>query len=359
MDRLALHLSPQDRLLAITSAGCNVLDYALTGARVVAVDANPRQNHLLALKLAAIRALGFDDFYSLFGNGGTPEGASLYGRTRSLLPERARLYWDRGIRAFDPNAAPGGSFYYSGAAGRFAWGVRFYLERVTRVRHLVERLLNARDLEEQAGLYHEELRPRLLTSRLLRLAETEVALALVGVPQPQRLLVAAHPGGIRGYILEALDRVIALGLLKHNYFWYVYLTGRYLPTHCPEYLREEGFQALKGGLADRVEIRHGTVSDTLAGEAEGFTAFVLLDHMDWMVNAPGPLDEEWHRIFAAARPGARVIFRSGGPDASFLPSWVRRRLVFDAELAGQLHRRDRVGTYSSFHIARIHDGNGH
>ena len=47
LDQEALQLGPHDRVLAITSAGCNVLDYALRGARVVAVDANPRQSHLL------------------------------------------------------------------------------------------------------------------------------------------------------------------------------------------------------------------------------------------------------------------------------------------------------------------------
>src|SRR6185503_8682168 len=63
-DREALDLSPRDRVLVITSAGCNALDYALTGARVVAVDANPRQNHLLELKRAGIRALDFDAFFT-------------------------------------------------------------------------------------------------------------------------------------------------------------------------------------------------------------------------------------------------------------------------------------------------------
>jgi S-adenosylmethionine-diacylglycerol 3-amino-3-carboxypropyl transferase len=48
VDRQALDLKPDDTVLVITSAGCNALDYALTGPqRVHAVDANPRQNALL------------------------------------------------------------------------------------------------------------------------------------------------------------------------------------------------------------------------------------------------------------------------------------------------------------------------
>ena len=65
VDRQALALSPRDRVLVITSAGCNALDYALLGAKVVAVDANPRQNHLLELKRAGIRALDWSAFFEL------------------------------------------------------------------------------------------------------------------------------------------------------------------------------------------------------------------------------------------------------------------------------------------------------
>ena len=58
LDRVALELGPDDNVLVITSAGCNALDYALTGPNhVYAVDMNPRQNALLELKTSAIKNL--------------------------------------------------------------------------------------------------------------------------------------------------------------------------------------------------------------------------------------------------------------------------------------------------------------
>ena len=49
IDRRALALGPDDTLLAISSAGCNVFDYALLGPKqIFAVDANPRQIALLS-----------------------------------------------------------------------------------------------------------------------------------------------------------------------------------------------------------------------------------------------------------------------------------------------------------------------
>ena len=79
LDRAALDLGPGDTVLVLTSAGCNVLDYALCAPRRIhAVDVNPRQNALLALKLAGIRRLDFERFFAMFGRGHLPEVREVY-----------------------------------------------------------------------------------------------------------------------------------------------------------------------------------------------------------------------------------------------------------------------------------------
>src|SRR5215470_17344789 len=97
LDRVALNLGHDDRVVVITSAGCNALDYLLAGAgEVNAVDVNPRQNALLELKVAAVRTLGHADFFDLFGNGYSPFARELYhDAVRARLSPRARHYWDK------------------------------------------------------------------------------------------------------------------------------------------------------------------------------------------------------------------------------------------------------------------------
>jgi S-adenosylmethionine-diacylglycerol 3-amino-3-carboxypropyl transferase len=352
VDRQALRLTPADRVLVITSAGCNALDYALTGARVMAVDANPRQNHLLELKLAGIRRLDFDAFFALFGAGGDRRALDMYGVLRPELSEGAREFWDGEIAAFQPAAARGGSFYYAGTAGLVAYTLRWYIERVAGAAGAVERLLAASTISEQLAIYAADLRERILGEGLLKLVGSAGVLALLGVPDAQRRMLRARPGGVVGYLRERLDYVMALVPLRENYFWSVYLSGRYLPASCPEYLKEANFARLKSGLADNVRLCTATVTECLTREPSGFSAFVLLDHMDWLAGQPRLLEEEWEQIFATAAPGARVIFRSGAPDAAFLPPAVTERLLFEPERARALHLQDRVGTYGSFHIAR-------
>src|SRR5215813_1397630 len=70
IDRQLLKLDGNSRVVMITSAGCNALDYLLDGpAEIHAVDVNFRQNALLELKLAMIRRNHFADFFEMFGIG--------------------------------------------------------------------------------------------------------------------------------------------------------------------------------------------------------------------------------------------------------------------------------------------------
>jgi hypothetical protein len=64
----ALRIGPDDDVLSITSAGCNVLGLLLHQPRsLIAIDLNPTQNALLELKMAGIRQLDHDDFLAFIG----------------------------------------------------------------------------------------------------------------------------------------------------------------------------------------------------------------------------------------------------------------------------------------------------
>jgi S-adenosylmethionine-diacylglycerol 3-amino-3-carboxypropyl transferase len=103
------------------------------------------------------------------------------------------------------------------------------------------------------------------------------------------------------------------------------------------------------------------VTDFLRETEPGITRFVLLDHMDWM--GPRALAEEWEAILSRAAPGARVLCRSALPDVDYLHQitvrWQGRTaylgdlLRFDRARAAELHARDRVHLYGSFHIAHL------
>ena len=369
VDRHALELGSEDTLLVITSAGCNVLDYALTGPRrIYAVDANPRQTALLELKLAGIRRLEYEDFFAIFGHGRHTHFKELYLDTlRETLSPFAQNYWDRNGAWFTGNAK-GGSFYFQGLSGWVAHLFHGYLNMRPGLRDGVIRLLASSSIDEQREIYDARIHPLMWGKRMNWLLSRQFTMNLLGVPHHQRREVEhQHEDGVAGFIRQAIEYVFRNLPLSSNYFWNLYLRGHYTENCCPEYLKEANFQTLKQGLADCIAPHTCTITHFLnhLDEEEKISRFVLLDHMDWMSHPHqrAALTEEWTAIFAHATPGARVIFRSARKQPTYLDEVsipgggsaipLLERLHFHPELADFLQRQDRVHTYAGFHIADV------
>jgi S-adenosylmethionine-diacylglycerol 3-amino-3-carboxypropyl transferase len=367
VDRVVLDIRPTDRMLVITSAGCNVLDYALVGPEQIhAVDANPRQNALLELKLAGIRRLEFQDFFAVFGRGFHPRFERLYRRTlRPELSPFARAFWDKRARWF---GNPRGSFYFHGLSGIVAKTFHTYLNFRPRLAASIADLFETRTLEDQRAVYDTRVCPLIWTPDINWTLSRQLTMSMLGVPHPQRKQVQAqHERGVAGFVRESIEYVFRQLPVWTNYFWMVYVQGRYTENCCPEYLKPDNFAALKGsagrgGLAERISLHTATVSQFLAGNRHQFSKYVLLDHMDWMSSyQPAALAEEWSLVLARARSDARIIFRSAHAAPTYLESLelgpdrsrLRDRLRFHPELTAALQPLDRVHTYAGFHVADL------
>ncbi len=365
LDRAALDLRPHDRVLVITSAGCNALDYLLAGAGAVnAVDVNPIQNSLLELKVAAIRALDHADFFDLFGRGHSRNAAPLYqDKLRSQLSPFAQHYWDRNIRFFLGDGWRS-SFYYRGSSGFLARLALANVQLLHHLRHPIQELLDAENVEQQRDIYYRYIQRRIWTPWVCWLLNRSITLSLVGVPWPQRQQIQTqYRGGVPRFVRDAVEAVVTRLPFRDNYFWRVYLRGHYTPDCCPEYLKAANFAHLKNTV-DRLTIHTATVTEYLRRAEPGVSKFVLLDHMDWMdCYDPQGLADEWTAILDQARPGARAIYRSAGLQVTFLDNLrVRRQgretvlgelLRHHPDWSARLHAYDRVHTYGSFHIADL------
>jgi S-adenosylmethionine-diacylglycerol 3-amino-3-carboxypropyl transferase len=364
VDRTALALVPNDSVLVITSAGCNALDYALAGAgQVHSVDANPRQTALLQLKLAAIASLDYDDFFALFGEGAHPRFEALYhSKLRARLPDEARAFWDKHTHWFRCNSQ-GVGFYHRGLSGIVAKAFQSYFRLQPRLKYALDELFAAPDLQSQRLLYDRGVSPLLWRPGVERVLASRVTMSLLGVPHAQHAEVRRqHAGGVAGFVRECVDYIARELPLADNYFWQLYLRGRYTRDCCPEYLKPKNFDSLKSGAAARIVAHTSTVTGFLRTHPEPITKFVLLDHMDWLgAYDAASLAEEWELILARAAPSAKIIFRSAHARPWFLDSLLitvdgtqrplSASLRFDDALASRLQLRDRVHTYAGFHIA--------
>lgn len=368
LDRVALELTSNDRVVVITSAGCNALDYALAGAgHVHAVDMNLRQNALLELKQAGIRKLDYEDFFQIFGCGGHPQWDSLY--TQKLRPELSdttRKFWDR-KKAFFTGDTRRKSFYFHCTSGTFAYIINVYIDRIAKLRDGVNAILAASSLEQQRDIFKQYKLAESLWRPFIRWAmRRDMTLALLGVPRAQRKQIdEQYPGGILQFVMDRVEAVFTKLPIKDNYFWRVYLTGQYTPECCPEYLKPEGFAQLKAGAVDRVSTHTNHILGFLQETPHQISRFILLDHMDWLSKDPAMaiLTQEWQGIMDKAAPNARVLWRSAGLNGEFVnpiqvtvngqKKTLGEALEYNRPLAEELHAKDRVHTYGSFCIANI------
>lgn len=353
-DRQLLQLDAQSEVVMITSAGCNALDYLTQGpARINCIDMNSRQNALLELKLASIRADSYEDHFAIFGQGKHPDFTRLYeSRLRPDLPIFARDYWDKRLRFFNGKGVRK-TFYHYSTSGFFAWMMEHYLKARRKIYALIQELFSAPSLEEQKRLYGM-IEPRILNKMVEWVMNRNLTLYLLGVPKSQRnLLTEQYPDGHLGFIQDCLRRVFTTLPIQENYFWKLYFQGHYEPGCCPEYLVEDNYYPLQE-YQDRVYTHTTTISDFLRANPGEYSHYVLLDHQDWLAaNNQAALEEEWRLILQNSRTGTRILLRSAAPHVDFFPDFVLDRLTFEQELTKKTHQEDRVGTYASVYLGIV------
>ncbi|KAI0023733.1 hypothetical protein F4780DRAFT_785514 [Xylariomycetidae sp. FL0641] len=373
-DERILKLKSDDVVLAITSAGDNILSYALQDpARIYAVDLNPAQNHLLELKIAAYASLHYSDFWALFGEGQHPDfRALLLSKLSPHLSSRALQYWLQRQHVF---ARTGGGLYDTGGSRHALRVVRW----VTRAfgRGAVAALLRARTLNEQREVWRLRLRPALLSRLVARLVISQPAFlwAALGVPRHQLAMIEAdhhaastspsQPGddkksarsrAVWQYMVDTLDPVAQSShVASENPYYHVCLAGRYAPRCHPDYLAPAAHRRLSrpgAGLLEpgRLRIHTEELDAVLAALPPGeLSVAVVMDSMDWFdAGAPASAALQAARLNRALRPGGRVLLRSAARRPWYLKEFERQG--FAAKCMGERKEGrciDRVNMYAS------------
>ncbi len=357
VDKFLLDFNQDSRIAMITSAGCNALDYQLADvASIDCIDMNPKQNALLELKMALFKHGSFEDLFELFGNGAVSEEDRIYdlyfNSLRKNMPSFATGYWDKKIYYFSGTGRKK-SFYFHGTSGTFAWLFKQFFDTKKSLKKKILALLDAKTQEDQVKI-GKELEPELLSPIMNWLMNRHITLTLLGVPRAQRqLILEKYPGGMSHYLKDSYKQVFLELPISDNYFWRLYITGKYTPTCCPEYLKVNNFDFLRHRI-DRIRTHTTTLTDFLRNSSGTFTHFILLDHQDWLAAYnPKALVEEWEQILAKSEKGSQILMRSAAPKITFLPDFVKERLVVDEERTARLHKLDRVGTYAGILHAYI------
>ncbi|KAF2487531.1 hypothetical protein BDY17DRAFT_244421 [Neohortaea acidophila] len=356
VDSRLLKITGDDVILAITSAGDNILSYCLERPkRVHAVDLNPAQNHLLELKVAAFKALDQEDMWKIFGEGKHENFQQLL--LTNLSPHLSSQAFDYWLHVGQSTFSPGGKGLYFTGGSRHALRLISWLGKALGIRKDMSRLSEAQTMNEQREIWSKRVR-RVLLSQLLAyfvIGSERFLWKALGVPSEQRAMIendyqqqlqlakgakatadGKHQSGldntgsisalksghaIWNYGVQTLDPVVNHTLVSEdNHYYLVCLLGKYTKKCHPTYLGAKAHAKLsQPGALDGLRIHTDELSEVFARmQPESLTIAVLMDSMDWF-NPTGPeADAQVKVVNSALKQGGRVLLRSAGLDPWYI-----------------------------------------
>ncbi|MGB3711958.1 MAG: DUF3419 family protein [Erythrobacter sp.] len=354
VDMEGLAIEPDSRVMCIASGSCNALSYLTADpTQVTAVDLNRAHVALGRLKITAIRHLpNYERFHRFFGHADHAENKAVYREMIAphLDPE-SRRYWEtRDIKGRRRISYFTKGLYRRGLLGNFI-GLAHLFARGYKVD--LNRLLEAKTLEEQRDVFERELAP-VFDKRFVRwLTDRPASLFGLGIP-PAQFEELAGDERMAEVLRRRLQKLACDFEVKDNYFaWQAFGRGydRKSDAPLPPYLQRANWEAMRARI-DRIDVVRANMVEWIgAREASSLDRFVLLDAQDWMNDAQ--LNGLWSRITAAARPGARVLFRTAA-EPSLLPGRLDDAILskwrYLEEQSADLTARDRSSIYGGVHL---------
>lgn len=349
LNKKALDIQPEDRVLSITSGGCNSLNLLLENPKkVISIDVNPGQVALLDLKMAAIKHLSHSELWALMGaklyreeETASPDWRLvIYGGLRDKLPELARRFWDQnleGIRVGLLNC---------GSVEKFFNTYRMIIRSLYRFDNKDD-LFFYETVEEQREAYKkvQKTKGRALNHLILN----KFLLGLVKGKHSFRFVENLNFGkNFNEKLRYAFNNI----LLRDNYFMQHIFLGAYVsPESAPPYLRPSNFKMMKERI-DRLENRMGTLQDVLEQEGRGsIEKFNLSNIFEWFDTMT--FNDIFQQVLELASEKARLCFRYTLASPQSINDENKQFLTAEVDLAKELHKQDRAFMYESFHIYQV------
>jgi S-adenosylmethionine-diacylglycerol 3-amino-3-carboxypropyl transferase len=296
----ALRLGAGKRVFCITAGGGRVLNLLYDHPQeILAVDVNPTQNHLLELKIAAMRALSYEPYLAFLGVRRARDRLKVYQGLRPALAHAAGAYFDA-----HPELVRRGVLF-QGSLERF-------LVHVSRISHAVRplwirRLFKFDDIAKQRHFLDgwNTRAWRFVGEMLCRRSFLEL---FSRDPGFWRFVPPEVP--LHRHIFDLMHRYLCNHLARESHLLQLVFFARYIyEPAMPIYLLPGSFERIREALkATQVTIVTAPAAAALADVADrSFDAYSIADVSSYLSEADfGTLMDE---IMRTARAEARLCSR--------------------------------------------------
>jgi len=268
----ALKIKKGDTILSITSGGCNVLNFLIYAPRkIIAVDFNPNQNHILTLKIIAIKHLNHEEFIELLGVVKTNKSLKIYGKIREYLPKETQIFWDNKCKIIKKGIT------YNGRQERYIHSIGQYLRYLKGEDVLID-FLRSKSLKEQTVYFNKHLKDFSWKLYFNAVYNKPVMMIAKDKFVFNQIEDSSYHIKFRKRVENAAINVQA----KNNPFMSFALLGYYLDgDYYPHYLKKKNFEYLKK-RADQIDIKTGPIQEILKElPTNSIDKFNLSNVLDW------------------------------------------------------------------------------
>ena len=346
LELAALHIGPEDEVIAIAGAGCTALSLLAQGPRRLhAVDRSRAQINLLLLKLAAVRHLRAEKATEFIGGAPGNDRLAMLDSLHHHLPAETSLFWNSRREQIRRGVIS------QGRIERY-FAILRWLLRFAHSQGCIDELFEQTTLESQRRFYrHRWDTPG--WRRIFLLAHKRVLDRALD-PSFYRYVEARNlPRELR----ERAARCMTELPIGNNYFLSWIFRGCY-PDHPearPPYLLPGAASALDH-YASHLETHHADIRDFLRSRDEASCdKFYLSNVGEWLrEDELGPFFEEVIRV---ARDGAIICYRALMIDRP-LPATVTDRFCEDPVRSAALAKSDRAFVNAGFHVVTVRKRGG-
>lgn len=361
VDLQALNLGPESRIMTISSAGCNALNYLVEQPRKIdVVDLNPAHIYLARLKFTALKTLpNYSSFLDMFGRGqGQHNVDNYFTYIRPELDRASRAFWEERVSLSMSTRGPriayfADDFYRHSRSGYF---LRFVHWVANKINCNLEQLLHCKDLQEQQEVFNRVVAPSFDHWVIRGLGSLPFTVFSLGIPPQQFRAMKEENSSIVSLFRERVRRLACDFPIQQNYFAWQAFGRRYNvnnPESLPIYLQPQHYDLLKSSVT-KLDTHICTISDFLEKQnSNSIDAFVLLDSQDWM--SASQIRSLWLEIARTGTRDARILFRTAAeksPIERSLSVEEHKQFCYDQEKSRDLHAQDRSAVYGGLHIYR-------
>lgn len=333
-ERDALQVNAGDRVICVTASGDRPLHLLLTDcAEVVSVDANEQQNHLLALKMAALEQFNFNEYISFLGGKECGNRKHNFSSLAQHMAPSAAQYWVGKEKSIERGVL------YQGSVEKFVSKLANVLRLVRG--GVIDQLFEFDDLEKQREFVQKHWNTFLWKQCfywILHPYNPFISRFVVNDPGLYAQ-TSFHPGN---YLCQRIHDCLMRCLARDSSLFSLIFRGKVESAAFPPYLTEEGVNKIKPKIKN-ITYHTANIIDYLEkAPAASFDRFSLSDIASYM------REEDFNRLIHAihrtARPGARFCIREF-ISAHAIPCSMKSSFIREPELERQLESKDRCFVY--------------